>query len=104
VPDARDLVSCSFCGARREEVEAVIGGRLGVYICDRCVGRAQEVIAEPGRTASTPIATIHQVGDEAGTEECTFCGKLRHQVAAMASAGDMRICDECLDLCEEILN
>jgi ATP-dependent protease Clp ATPase subunit len=97
-------VSCSFCGAGREEVEAVIGGRLDVYICDRCVGRARGVTAGPGRTASTPIATIQQVGDEAGTEECTFCAKPRHQVAAMASAGDRRICDECLDLCEEILN
>jgi ClpX C4-type zinc finger protein len=85
-------------------VEAVIGGRLGVYICDQCVGRAHSVIAEPGRTASTPIATIQQVSDEAGTAECTFCGKPRHQVAAMASAGDMRICNECLDLCDEILN
>lgn len=82
----------------------MIGGRLGVYICDRCVGRAQEVIAGPSRAISTPIATIRQVSDEAGTEECTFCGKLRHRVAAMASAGDMRICDECLELCEEILN
>lgn len=82
----------------------MIGGRLNVYICDRCVGRMQAVIAEPGLTASTPIATIQQVSDEAATEECTFCGKLRHQVAAMASAGDMRICDECLDLCVEILN
>jgi len=97
-------VSCSFCGARREEVEAVIGGRLNVYICDRCVGRAHEVIAEPGRTASTPIATIQQVSDEAGAEECTFCGKLRHRVAAMASTGDMRICNECLELCDEILS
>src|SRR5215469_8248570 len=101
VPDARDLVSCSFCGARREEVEAVIDGRLNVYICDRCVGRAHEVIAEPGRTASTPIATIQQVSDEAGVEECTFCGKLRHRVATMASTGDMRICNECLELCDE---
>lgn len=104
VPEAGDLVSCSFCGARREDVEAVIGGRLNVYICDQCVGRAQAVIAEPGGTASTPIATIQQVSDEARAEECTFCGKPRHRVAAMASAGDMRICDECLDLCEEILN
>jgi ATP-dependent protease Clp ATPase subunit len=97
-------VSCSFCGARREDVEAVIGGRLNVYICDRCVGRAHEVITEPGRTASTPIGTIQPVSDDAGTEECAFCGKPRQRVAAMASAGDMRICNECLELCDEILS
>ena len=83
---------------------AVIGGPLGVYICDRCVGRAHAVIAEPGRTVRTPIATMQQVSGEAGADECTFCGKLRNRVSAMASAGDMRICDECLELCDEILS
>jgi hypothetical protein len=43
----------------------------------------------PG-TAPTPIATIQMVGDEAGPEQCSFCGKRRDQVAAMASAGDRR--------------
>jgi tRNA U54 and U55 pseudouridine synthase Pus10 len=85
-------------------VAAVIGGRLGVYICDRCVGRAHAVIAEPGRTVRTPIATMQQVSGEAAEDECTFCGKPRHRVSAMASAGDVRICDECLDLCDEILS
>jgi nucleoside phosphorylase len=63
------------------------------------------VIAGHGHTASTPIATIQQVSDEAGAEQCSFCGKHRYQVAAMASAGDTRIiCDECLELCDEILS
>ena len=70
---------------------------------DGCMSRVQTVMAEPGRTASTPIATIQQVSDEPGAPQCSFCGKHRYQVAAMASAGDTRICDECLELCEEIL-
>ena len=28
----------------------------------------------------------------------------RHQVAAMASTSDARICDECLELCNEIVD
>jgi len=74
------------------------------YICDRCVGRAHAAIAEPGGTASTPIATIQQTRYEAGEQQCSFCGKHRPQVAAMASAGDTRICNECLGLCDEILS
>ncbi len=74
------------------------------YICDGCVSRAHAVIAEPGRTAPTPIATIQMVSNEAGAEQCSFCGKHRDRVAAMASAGDRRICDECLELCDEILS
>jgi ClpX C4-type zinc finger protein len=66
--------------------------------------RVHAVIAEPGQTASTPVATIQWVSDEAGAQQCSFCQKRRHQVAAMASAGDKRICNECLELCDEIVS
>jgi ATP-dependent protease Clp ATPase subunit len=97
------LLSCSFCGTKQKQVKKLIAGP-GVYICDRCISGVHEVIAEPGRTVSTPIATIQLVGDEAGAEPCSFCGKPRHQVAAMTSTGDARICNECLALCEEIVD
>jgi ATP-dependent protease Clp ATPase subunit len=97
-----DLLSCSFCGTSQKEVRKLIAGP-GVYICDGCMRRAQAVIAEPGRTASAAIATIELVSAETRAEQCSFCGKRRHQVAAMAAAGDARICDECLELCDEIV-
>jgi len=75
----------------------------GVYICDPCISDAHAVITESGRTASTPTATIHRVSDEDERKQCSFCGKRRHQAAAMASAGDARICNECLELCDEII-
>ena len=103
VPGAGRLLSCSFCGKSQKQVKKLIAGP-SVYICDGCMRRAQAVIAEPGRTASTPTATIEQVSAETGTELCSFCGKRRYQVAAMASAGDARICDECLELCNEIVS
>jgi ATP-dependent protease Clp ATPase subunit len=103
VPDSGNLLSCSFCGKSQKQVIKLIAGPHA-YICDGCVSRTHAVIAEPGRTACTPIATIQRVSDEAGAEQCSFCGKRRHQVAAMASAGDRRICDECLELCDEILS
>ncbi|MGH3209622.1 MAG: ClpX C4-type zinc finger protein [Trebonia sp.] len=62
------------------------------------------MIAEPGRAVATPVAAIQTVSDEAGAGQCSFCGKRRDQVAAMASAADSRICDECLELCDEILS
>ena len=102
MPGSGDFLSCSFCGKNQKQVKKLIAGPH-VYICDGCLGRAHAVIAEPGRTASTPIATIEQVSDEAGAEQCSFCEKPRHQVAAMASTGDKRICDECLGLCDEIV-
>jgi ATP-dependent protease Clp ATPase subunit len=76
-----------------------------VCICDGCVRSAQALMAGHGHTASTSIATIQLVRDEAGAEQCSFCGKHRYQVAAMASDGGMLIiCDECLELCDEVLS
>jgi len=97
-------MSCSLCGKSQKQVKVLIGGPPPAYICDGCVSRAHEVIAEPGRTASTPIAAIRQVSEEAGAQQCSFCGKSRQQVAAMASAADTRICAECLELCDEIVS
>ena len=103
MPGSPGFLACSFCGETQKRVKKLIAG-TGVYICDRCIGGALAVTADPGRTVSTPIATIQQAGDEAGAQQCSFCGKPRHQVAAMASTSDARICDECLDLCGEIVD
>jgi ATP-dependent protease Clp ATPase subunit len=86
----------------QKQVKKLIAGP-NVYICDRCISGALAVIAAPGRTVGTPIATIAQVS-EGSEESCSFCGKPRHQVAAMASTAAARICDECLGLCGEILD
>jgi hypothetical protein len=104
LPEPGALLSCSFCGNHQKLVRKLIAGP-GVYICDVCVGRVRSVIAGQGDgLATTPIATIQQVSAEARETRCSFCGKRRHQVTAMASTGDTRIiCDECLGLCEEIL-
>lgn len=101
--ESSDLVKCSFCGKSQKQVKKLIAGP-DVYICNECISGAHAVIAEPGRTVSTPIATIRPVPDEAAAEPCSFCGKPRHQVAAMASTGDARICDECLGLCGTIVD
>jgi ClpX C4-type zinc finger protein len=95
------LLSCSFCGRDQKHVKKLIAGP-GVYICDRCVSRADEVLATAGTDAAT-AGSIRVVGAEAGAERCSFCGKRRAQVARMVAAGRDTVCDECLGLCHEIL-
>ena len=95
------LLACSFCGKNQKQVRKLIAGP-GVYICNGCTGGARTVLAAAGQTVSTPVATIQAVGDDASAGPCGFCGKARHRVEAMAAAGDARICNECVDLCEEI--
>jgi hypothetical protein len=97
-----ELLTCSFCGQHQKQVGKLIGGP-GVYICDGCTGRVHTVFAAADKTVSTPVATIRQVREEAPATSCSFCGKGRHRVEAMAVAGEARICNECADLCDEII-
>jgi hypothetical protein len=94
---------CSFCGKHQKQVKKLIAGP-DTYICDRCIGRVRTVLATVGKTANTPTATIRRVSDDGRDEWCSFCGKSHLQVEAMAAAGDARICNECLDLCDEIVS
>ena len=111
MPDSGDSLSCSFCGKTQKQVKKLLAGIVGprAFICNDCVSRAHAVIADPGLTAPTPISTIQMVND-AGAEQCSFCGKRRDQTAGlvMSSAQTGRntaatICNECLDLCTEII-
>ncbi len=102
-PGSRDLLSCSFCGKHQKQVKKLIAGP-GVYICDGCVDLVHAVFAATGGAVSTPIATIAQLAAADGAEQCSFCGKRREQVAAMASTGHALICNECLGLCDEIIS
>jgi ClpX C4-type zinc finger len=42
---------------------------------------------------------IRRVSDQNRQDRCNFCRKRRYQVEAMAVAGDVRICNKCLVLC-----
>jgi len=42
----RPTLSCSFCGKQQDQVERLIAGPNGVYICDQCVDLCQEIIQE----------------------------------------------------------
>ena len=41
--------------------------------------------------------------DDIGQVHCSFCGKLEGQVRKLIAGPDVFICDECIDLCAEIL-
>ncbi len=45
--------ACSFCGKGREEVEHLIAGPQGVYICNECVTLCNAILAEDDDPAET---------------------------------------------------
>jgi ATP-dependent protease Clp ATPase subunit len=112
---------CSFCGKRRREVLKLVSGPR-VFICNECVERCREVIgpraarAADGRDASART-TIDEMpaepprDDEDVTAEskppgdghCSFCGKPKTDVATLVSGPRIYICNECVELCEDII-
>jgi ClpX C4-type zinc finger len=102
---------CSFCGRSHEECAKLIAGP-GVFICERCVAQANRLragVAVEGR-AEEPML-LEAPGSEV---RCSFCGKEARQVEHLVAGGAAaapgvisgpaaRICDQCLNLCLEIL-
>ena len=99
-PDGGKL-KCSFCGRDQKHTKALIGGP-GVYICDRCIPRAEAAALASGAAATPATGPAQAVPEEARAERCSFCGKCRYQVRGMATALGIRICAECLEMCREI--
>ena len=102
------LLVCSFCGKTQHQAVKLIAGP-GVYICDGCVTLAEGVLGS-GEAARTEYGPVTAVPEQAQRTLCTFCGKIRGQVAGMALAppGPYRkipaaVCTECLALCDEII-
>lgn len=114
-----DDLFCSFCGKRRGEVKKLVSGPR-VFICNECVARCREVIGprppatdEPdplARTTMEDILAQLPVDDEDVTVEkrppddqhCSFCGKPKHKVSHLVSGPAVYICNECVELCEDV--
>ena len=107
-PDPMLLV-CTFCGKDQKQVKKLIAGP-SVYICDGCVEVAKRVISD-GQPVTTQVAELSAGPAHEPRVQCSFCGKCRDQVAGLvvSSAQTGRntpatTCNECLDLCTEIVS
>lgn len=91
---------CSFCGLPEAAVPKLICGP-GVYVCSACVALAQRAVAESVQV-ETDRTRVEVVGD-AGTAHCSFCGRPAAAGGHLVSGPGVRICDRCLQLCDEII-
>ena len=96
-----DLLVCSFCGASQRDVASLIAGPF-VYICGDCIVKAIQTI-EAGPQHGTEVTGMTLI-PTSEMSDCAFCGKERYQTKHLVTAPrGGRICDECLELCAEIL-
>ena len=47
--------------------------------------------------------TVARIGDGGDLLKCSFCGKSQKQVKKLIAGPGVSICDECIDLCNEII-
>jgi ATP-dependent Clp protease ATP-binding subunit ClpX len=52
-PERHDSYACSFCGKPQEAVRRLIAGPSKIFICNECVGRCQQIIADDKPSTST---------------------------------------------------
>jgi ATP-dependent Clp protease ATP-binding subunit ClpX len=52
--NTRTTYRCSFCGKSQDQVQRLIAGPGGVYICDECIDLCREIIDEEQATVAKP--------------------------------------------------
>ncbi|MEA3075096.1 MAG: hypothetical protein QOF60_4 [Actinomycetota bacterium] len=94
-------VRCSFCNVSQVDTKKLVAGP-GVYVCEQCIEVGEDVV----RTGDPVKGPRQVVLRSAITEDhaCGFCAKPPAQVKGMVKGGRGRICNECLDLCQAILD
>lgn len=90
-------LQCSFCGKNQAEVVKLIAGPA-VYICDECVGTSSDAL-----TAGEATGSITEIIDKTAEARCSFCGKKPIEVAGIVGVPTVRICNECVRICQDIL-
>ena len=50
-----EVVRCSFCGKAQAQVQKLIAGPNGAYICDECINICNEIIEEEMEYEDAPV-------------------------------------------------
>src|SRR3712207_9155250 len=58
---------------------------------------------EPLRWARRKGQQVARIGESGDLLKCSFCGKSQKQVKKLIAGPGVYICDECIDLCNEII-
>src|SRR3712207_5463938 len=58
---------------------------------------------EPLRWARRKGGSVARIGESGDLLKCSFCGKSQKQVKKLIAGPGVYICDECIDLCNEII-
>lgn len=87
-------LQCSFCEKKQAEVSNLIAGPNN-YICNECVVSCSQVIIEGAKFGNIALFETEI--------NCSLCGKQLSEVEVIVGFAENRICNECVDICKEIV-
>ena len=57
-----DEMRCSFCGKSRNQVNKLIQGSGGIYICDECVNACTDILSEAEEAEASSSTAVQTSG------------------------------------------
>ena len=60
--DDKNMVCCSFCGKRQDQVHRMLAGMAGAFICDACIELCAEIMDEEEDDAAVPADYAEEQG------------------------------------------
>src|SRR5882672_5221876 len=88
---------------RQEETGATGPGVSCGTLLGRARARPYSQAYQRVRRRGQRSAVMARIGDGGDLLKCSFCGKSQKQVKKLIAGPGVYICDECIDLCNEII-
>ena len=75
-------IRCSFCGRTENQVDKMISGPTGIYICDECVDTCVDIIEEEYEKVIQEARTMSNIANLASIRNSRDVAKIKEDIAA----------------------
>ena len=82
---------------------ATFAASHGCGLSEDFAARGAAILAEVDALLAARSPGAEQPQEEAGVWRCSFCGKTQDEVRKLIASPTVRICNECIDLCNDII-
>ena len=89
------MAACTFCGSSQQSVSSLVAAPQ-VFICGDCVSFAKSTLDEADSIAPRTGASKVRL-------RCSFCDRAAQQVGRLVAGPEVRICDQCVHLADDVL-